>query len=466
MSAIGQLSQFGQKAVERARALGTYGRLPPGPPEPPAIQMARWIAHPSRFMRQSFERYGEVYTMRIAGVPPFVMFSAPEAVKEVFLGSADDLYAGQGNAVLEPFLGSNSVLLLDGDKHMRQRRLLLPPFHGPRMRAYGAAIRDITLASMERWPRDRTFRVHDRTQAITLDVILRTVFGIDEGPEFRALQERLTALLHRIANPALLLPLLQTDYGAWSPGGRLAHDLAAVDELLYAQIRQRKAEGGEGREDVLAMLVEARDEDGAAMTDEELRDELMTLLVAGHETTATSLAWTFYRLLKAPYALRRLHDEIDGAFPEGVAIDPDRVRDLKWLDAVIKETLRLKPVVPAVARRLQRPMRIGGVDLPAGVIAVPNIYLVHRNPRVWRDPNIFDPRRFLDNKPSPYEYFPFGGGIRRCIGMAFAHYEMQVVLATVLQRLTIESSGESVRLVRRAITFAPSGGMPLIVRDR
>jgi cytochrome P450 len=441
--------------------------LPPGPWEPKVVQLAQWIGQPTRVIARCRARYGDVWTLRLPGVDPFVMFSDPDAIKEIFTGPTDKLFAGEVNVVLEPIVGFRSLLTLDGAKHMSQRRLLLPPFHGQRMRAYGEIMRDATLRSMESWPRGEAFRLHERTQAITLDVILRAVFGLAEGARMNALREAVTRLLDRSANPVLLIRPLQVDLGPLSIGGQLRRMLEAVDALLYAEIRERRAAKITGREDILSMLLEARHEDGSAMSEAELRDELMTLLVAGHETTATSLAWTFHRLTMSQGALERAVAEVDGAFGEGGTIDPDGVRELVWIDAVIKETLRLNPVIPLVGRRLQAPMRIGGWDLPAGVIAAPAIYGTHRNPKLWPDPERFDPTRFLDTKPSPYAFFPFGGGVRRCIGMAFAMYEMQVVIATVLSRLHVRAApGYEARLVRRAITFTPSEGMPIIVEDR
>jgi len=462
-----KISRGARKLVGATRVRDELPGLPDGPSDPSYVQTALWLTRPTRLLRRYSEAFGETFTMRVTGTPPLVMYASPEAIREIFTGPPDQLYAGEANVVLEPILGQHSVLLLDGKRHLRQRRLLMPPFHGSRMRAYGAVIRDVTLESMKRWPRGRAFPVHEFTQDITLDVILRTVFGFDEGPDMAAFRTALSSFLERVANPMMLVPAFRTDLGPWSPGAKLTAHLDAVDRLLYGQIRRRRRAGSDGREDVLAMLLDARDEDGEAMSDVELRDELMTLLVAGHETTATSLAWTFYRLTRNPDALARAHAEIDETFDAEAGVDPERVKELRWLDACAKETLRLNPVIPGVARRLQAPLTIGGVDLPAGIIAVPNVYLVHRNPRVWPDPLRFDPERFMGKKPSPYAYFPFGGGIRRCIGLAFALYEMQVVLATVLQKLTVSAvPDQRVKLVRRAITFAPSGGMPLIVEDR
>jgi cytochrome P450 family 110 len=468
MPTLAPLVDLSQRIVDEVRARGPYGRLPPGPPEPALAQTLAWIARPVQFLERGHRRYGDVFTMRLVGVDvdPFVMVRDPEIIREVFTGPPELLRAGEANVVLEPFVGSSSVLLLDGPRHLSQRRLLLPPFHGQRMRAYGAIIRDATLRSMAAWPRGQAFPLHERTQTITLDVILRAVFGVEDAAPLRELDETLATLLERLANPIWLLRPMQRDLGPLSPGGRLARLLERVDALIHALIRERRAEDRTGREDILTMLLEARHEDGSPMSDVELRDELVTLLVAGHETTATSLAWTFHRLLDAPDVLREAVAEVDRVFPDG-HVDPDRVGELRYLDAVIKETLRTNPVVPLVGRRLQAPMRFHHLELPRGVVVVPAIYSTHHNPRVWPDPERFDPSRFLGAKPSPYAFFPFGGGVRRCIGMAFALYEMQVVLATVLAKLRVRRpAGPPVRIVRRAITFAPSHGMPLSVEDR
>src|SRR5690606_7058217 len=385
MTVLTQVASLARRAVHTARG-ERLRALPPGPVEPAIAQTVQWIAQPVPFLERARERYGETFTMHHAGLDPFVSFSDPEAIKDIFTGPPDQLLAGQANAVLEPILGESSVLLLDGARHMSQRRLLLPPFHGQRMRAYGEPMRDVALRSIARWPRGRAFPIHTEMQGITLEVILRTVFGVSGGPVLDELSATLTELLDRIANPIWLLRFMQVDLGRYSPGARLARMLERVDSLLFAIIRDARAADRTGREDVLSMLLDARHEDGSPMSDRELRDELLTLLVAGHETTATSLAWTFSRLLDHPDILARAVAEV-GAGP----VDPDRVRELAFVDAIVKETLRLNPVVPIVGRRLQAPLRFGGVDLPAGVVAVPNIYLTHRNPRVWPSPDRFDP---------------------------------------------------------------------------
>ena len=444
--------------------------LPPGPAIPRVLQMLQWIRRPLPFMEECARAYGDCFTIGFPGLPgaparsrrpTFVFFSHPEAIREIFTDDGEGLHAGEANSFLEPLLGENSLLVLDGARHLRERRMMQPPFHGERMQAYGEVMRDITASVVDGWPVARPFPIHREMQHITLEVILRTVFGIDEGPRLTRLRDLLVTLLDRATKPYALL--FQIDLGPWSPWGRLLRMGNEVDEILFAEIARRRAERSSTRTDVLSMLVAARDENGQPMTDQELRDEMFTLLVAGHETTATSLAWAFHRLLANPGALERTRDELQRVTGGG-SLEPSRVASLEYLDAVVKETLRLNPILPVVGRRLVTPMRIGGRDLPAGVLATPCIYLAHRRPDVWPNPARFDPTRFVGLRPSPYSFLPFGGGVRRCLGMAFALYEMKVVLAEVLRRVTLRAApGHQVRVVRRSITLAPSEGMPVVV---
>jgi cytochrome P450 family 110 len=444
--------------------------LPPGPAIPRVLQLLQWIRRPLQFMDECARTYGDCFTIGFPSLPgaparsrrpTFVFFSDPEAIQEIFTGDGEGLRAGEANSFLEPLLGENSLLLLDGQRHLRERRLMQPPFHGERMQAYGEVMRDITAAVVDDWPVARPFPLHREMQRITLDVILRTVFGLDEGPRLTRLRDLLVTLLDRGTKPYVLL--LQVDLGPWSPWGRLLRIGREVDDILFAEIARRRAEQSSAWSDVLSMLVAARDENGQPMTDQELRDEMFTLLVAGHETTATSLAWAFHRLFANPEVLERTRDELQRVTGGG-ALEPSRVASLEYLDAVVKETLRLNPILPVVGRRLVTPMRIGGRDLPAGVLATPCIYLAHRRPDIWPNPARFDPTRFLGLRPSPYSFLPFGGGVRRCLGMAFALYEMKVVLAEVLRRVTLRAApGHQVRVVRRSITLAPSEGMPVVV---
>jgi len=439
--------------------------LPPGPSTPAIVQGVQFAFWPDRYFTECERRYGDPFTLRMPVGVPFVLFSAPAAVKEIFVGDEEDLRGGEANEVLRPLIGPLSILFLDGAPHERARRLMMPPFHGERLLAYGSLMREIVDAAIDRWPVGRPFPIQAEMQAVTLDVILRTVFGV-EGVRMVELRDLLRRYLTAAANPTLLWPVFHWDLGGWSPWGRLVRLRRRIDELLRAEFARRRAPGAPVHDDVLSLLVAARDADGRPMPDDELCDEMMTLLLAGHETTATALSWTVHRILEHPEVRERLVEEVRGVLAGG-RVAPEHVQRLDYLDATIKETLRLNPVIPDVGRRLAKPMRIGGVDLPAGVAVAPCIYLTHRRPDVWPDPLRFDPARFLGKRPNPYEFFPFGGGVRRCLGMAFSLFEMKVVLAEVLSRVELAAvPGYRVRLVRRSITFAPSEGMPVVVQRR
>ncbi len=435
------------------------GMLPPGPRLPSFVTTFQWLSRPYPFLEECRARYGEAFTLSIRGLPPLAFFSSPEDVKEVFADDGETLHAGEFNLSLRAFLGERSVLMLDGAEHLRHRRLLLPPFHGERMHAYGQTMLDAADASIDRWPLGRPFALHSPMQSITLDVILRTVFGVDGTARLAQFTEAITELLDIAAWPPLLVPAMQKDLGPLSPWGRYVRKKKASDKMIYAEIRERRAAGTKGRTDVLSMLLEARDESGQPMTDAELHDELVTLLVAGHETTATALAWTFRWLLDKPELAARVRRELEDAATTG-PLAPERIAKLELLDAVARESLRLQPVIPIVGRILTRPARVGGYDLPAGCGVVCSIYLAQRRPASFPHPEEFDPDRFLGKKASPNEFFPFGGGIRRCIGMAFALYEMKMVLARVLTRAELVLDGSRpVRVVRRSITMTPSDGL-------
>jgi cytochrome P450 len=348
--------------------------------------------------------------------------------------------------------GTYSLLTLDGGEHMRQRKLLLPPFHGQAVRRYGDEIERIADRELDRWPLGEAFPLRPRMQAITLEVILRTVFGLREEARLADFRSAISKLAG-IGNALVWLPPLRRDFGRFSPAARFKRIRAAADELIYDEIHRRRALPEDERgEDVLSVLLGARHEDGSPMTDQELRDELMTLLGAGHETSATGLSWAFERLLRNPQALARLSDEPG---------------DDAYLDAVIKETLRVRPVVTDVARKLTRDTEIAGYTVPAGTIVLLVIALVHRRPDLWPDPEAFRPERFLAGQPEPYSWIPFGGGVRRCIGAAFAQYEMKVVLRTIVRRARLRSASpedEGGRL--RHVTVVPARGARAVLEER
>jgi cytochrome P450 len=416
-------------------------------------------------MEQCAQRYGDCFTIRFPANPPLVFFSDPEAIKDIFTGDPEKLPAGQTRAIVQPLVGQNSVLVLDGARHVQHRKLLMPPFHGERMQSYSTIMREITDHTIEHWPVGRPFPIQAEMQEITLNVILRTVFGIDEGAEFTHLRALLIELLSLGTKPLNLIPWFPRLLGLFTNRQRLLQLIEEIDKALYDAIAQRRATGAAGRVDILSMLIEARDEQGQPMTDVELRDELITMLVAGHETTATSLSWTFHRILQRPEVVEKLKAELRQIVGSG-PVEPQHINKLEYLDATIKEAQRLTPIVPVVGRQVCEPMRIGTRDLPVGVVAAPCIYLTHHRPDIWPNPEHFDPDRFLNKRPSPYEFFPFGGGNRYCLGAAFALYEMKVVLAQVLSRVTLHAApGRTVRVVRRGVTFAPSEGMPVVLES-
>ncbi len=436
-------------------------RLPPGPG---IIETFNFVRNPFKFMDDCARRFGDWFTVRIPGVAPFVFTSDPDAVREVFLGDPEQLHAGKANRPLGAFMGEKSVLFLDGAAHLLDRRLILPTFQGERMRAYGAMMRAIAREAIARFPIGETFPIHPRMRAITFDVIMRAVFGLDDSADAARLKEairRFFAVSTGRFGALLQLPALQIDLGPWSPWGRIVRLNREVEALLFAEFARRREASRSGRQDsqdILSMLLLARDEAGAPMSDRVLRDEMMTLILAGHETTAASLAWTVNRLVSNP-------EVMDAAKTESVKASPDAdPNSMKYLDAVINETMRLDSVVPNVGRELQASMKIAGHDLPKGVVLAPCIYLTHRRADLWPEPEKFDPTRFLDARPNPYAFFPFGGGTRRCIGAAFATYQMKVVLSELLRSVELAPSpGYMAKAIRSSIALAPSEGMPVKV---
>ncbi|HKG36863.1 MAG TPA: cytochrome P450 [Solirubrobacterales bacterium] len=430
--------------------------LPPGPDQAPAIQMLRWFYRPIAFLEDCRRRYGEAFSVSFVGFKsPMVLFSDPAAVKAVYSDQRNGLPPGR-NVALEPMLGSRSVLLLEGREHLTRRRLMLPAFHGERMRTYEAIVRDAITREIDRWPVGEPFPLHPRMQAMALEVILRAVFGVTSEERLARLRSTLGQILGRTASPvAQLVALAAMRLGERGPWARFEQMLRSADDELYAEIAERREDPRlEGREDILSMLVSARFEEGGGMSDAELRDQLMTLLLAGHETTATALAWAFDLLLHNPAELERLREELDGG-------------DEAYLRATVAEALRLRPVVPIAGRRLAEPLEIDGYDLPAGTDVTPAIWLTHTRPDVYEEPLRFRPERFLGDGPETYAWIPFGGGVRRCLGAAFAEFEMRIVLAEVAGRCRLEAAGGPERVGRRNVTLSPRDGtrVRLLGRD-
>jgi cytochrome P450 family 135 len=419
--------------------------LPPGPRMSRALQTAIWSRQAQWMLGQCRSRFGDMFTLRIANEGTWVMVSDPEAVKQVFTGDPRVFHAGEGNEILRPILGDNSVLVLDEKAHIGQRRLLLPPFHGERMQGYGEKMAEIAALEIDSWPTGTPYKLRPRMQAITLEIILETVFGVHDRERMEPLRAALRNFLDLTTNPRMLLPVILMGPERIRHLPAFRRRIERVDELIYGEIAERRlAEDLAERDDILSMLVAARHEDGSPMSDAEIRDELLTLLVAGHETTATALSWAVERLTRHPEKLERLRAEALAGEEE------------TYLTATIQETLRLRPVIVLVIRKLTEPVEIGGYELPAGARVTPSIYLVHRNPEIYPEPDRFLPERFLETPPGTYTWIPFGGGVRRCLGAAFAQQEMAIVLEELVARRVIQpASPKPERPFRRAITETP-----------
>ncbi len=430
--------------------------LPPEPKIPPLLQTLRWAFRPIPFMEDCRRRFGDSFSVRFLGFErPMVLISDPDAIKALYRQREQGLPPGR-NIILEPILGSKSLLIQEGAEHLSRRRLMLPPFHGERMRSYEDTMTEIVEAEIDSWPLHSVFPIHARMQAVTLEVILRVVFGVSSGSRLDRLRGMLSTVLQETATPGRqVLGLALARFGGAGPFAHFQDQLREVDELLMAEIAEHRARPDlEEREDILSMLMTAEFEDGTRMEDRELRDQLMTLLLAGHETTATALAWTFDLLLRHPAALGRLRDEL-------AAGDED------YLKATIAESLRLRPVIPLAGRRLAQDLEADGLKLPAGTDVTPAIWLTHTRADIYPEPFAFKPERFLEEGPDTYAWIPFGGSVRRCIGATFAEFEMRVVLREVLTRCELHKADpRPERAGRRNITLSPKDGTPVILTAR
>jgi cytochrome P450 len=416
--------------------------LPPGPREPAALQTLEWVVRPTAFLRRCAAAHGEAFTIRLAfDDAPLVLVWHPDAVRAVYSADPDVARRGASPGPLRPVAGPRSILFADGEPHLRIRRLMLPAFHGERIAAYRAVVGEVARAHVASWPRGRPVEALGLMQELTLEVILRAVFGSDD-PRLAA-DIRTTLGVANSLPRAVAMSLAQRDLGPHSPWGAFIRRMAVVDEQLMALIARRRAAGAGGN-DVLGSLL------AAGIDDAELRDHLVTLLAAGHETTAGSLAWAIERLARAPAALARVRDG-----------------DERWIDAVVKETLRIRPVLTVAPRKLAAPLSVDGLRLPAGVHVAPCIYLVHRREDLYPDATAWRPERWLGSAaPESFAWIPFGGGVRRCLGAAFATMEMAEVLRVVAANLRLapaDARGERMR--RRGITLQPGGGARVVLSD-
>jgi cytochrome P450 len=419
------------------------------------MQTMRFVVRPISFMQHWRRELGETFAASLIGPGEVVFISDAESVKALYSRDRQNTIAPGRNIVLRPLLGDGSLLLQEGDEHLKRRKLMLPPFHGERMRAYEDVIEEVTHDAIAGWRQGDEFALHPTMQAITLEVILRAVFGVEEGKRHDELSEGLTEILAASGTPraiGLLSPPVRN-----SPlYRRLTGKIDRVDELLAEQIAERRVDPGlDERDDILSMLVSARFEDGSEMSDSEVRDQLMTLLLAGHETTATALAWAFDLLFRHPDAYERVANEVRAG------------ADHTYLDAVISETLRVRPVVPFTGRELREPSTFDGYDFEAGQIILASIWLTHTRPDLYPEPFAFKPERFLEGATETYSWVPFGGGTRRCIGAAFAQLEMRVALQTIIRECDLRpASAEPERPIRRNVTMSPARGTPALFAGR
>lgn len=440
--------------------------LPPGSKLPHLIQEIQWIADPLHYMETKFKRYGDIFSACINGEKrPLIFVNHPAGIQKVL---TDDAFEAPGymNEILAPLTGNKAITMLDGDRHKRERKLLMPSFHGDRMRDYGQLMIDITQQATATLEINQPFSARDIMQEISLTVMMKAVFGVYEGERYNQLKKFLIAMLEVGRSPLssahLFFPILQKDLGTWSPWGSFLKQRQQLDQLLFTEIQERHQNPDQRRTDILHLMMAARDEDGNPMTDQELRDELLILLFAGHETTATAMAWALYWIHKQPEVYEKLMQELN-SLP--VDADPMMTFRLPYLTAVCQETLRIYPVgMLTFARMTKKPTELMGYQLPERMPVVGCIYLTHRREDLYPQADQFKPERFLERKFSPYEFLPFGGGARLCLGMALANYEMKLVLATLLRMYEFKlAEKQPVKAGRRGVTLSPVGGVKMTI---
>jgi cytochrome P450 family 110 len=443
-------------------------QLPNRIPTPPWLQLINWIGDPIEFQEKYRQQYGDIFTMRLSGVGTAVIIGNPQTIQEI-LTQDSKFDIGRANKLAEPLIGKNSIMLMDGDRHRRERKLLMPPFHGERLQTYAQQICLITQQIASQLPINQPFVARSTMQKISLEVILQIVFGISEGSRYQQLKPLLTSWIDMTDSPLrssmLFLKFLQKDWGEWTPWGQMKSKQQKVHKLLQAEIEERRNNHNHQQSDILSLMMAAKDENGQAMTDEELRDELLSLLFAGHETTATILAWAFYQIHQNTDILAKLLQEINslGANPQ-----PMEIAQLPYLTAVCNETLRMYPVLPIIFPRITKSsMNIAGYEFEPETMLMPSIYLVHYHEDIYPQPHQFKPERFLERQYSPSEYMPFGGGSRRCLGYTLALLEIKLVLATVLSNYQLALvDNKPIKLQRRGFTLAPQGGVKMMMTGK
>ncbi|MCG8590886.1 MAG: cytochrome P450 [Proteobacteria bacterium] len=435
--------------------------LPPGPRHA-LIQTLHYLRDPREYTLRMGARYGDPFSMPTMN-GPLVLALGPEGIREILAGRESDFTAEFGVDAIAPIVGQGSLLLISGERHQRERKLLSPVFHGARMRSQRSLIQDVALREVAGWQPGRTLRMRERMQAVSLQVILRVVFGVESPEKLVAFGDAVRLAVSEINPAPIFLKFLQHEFGGIGPWARFRRRQRQLDNLLYSHIavarhtRQR-------RDDVLSRLVDARLEDGSALSDQSLRDQLLTILVAGHETTATALAWVFYELSQAPEVLEQVRDEIAGLGPDPNA---DELAELPLLQAVCQESLRLHPVLPEFFRTVKTQFSLLGYEIPAGVTLAGSILALHENESLYPEARRFRPERFLERRFAPHEFAAFGGGHRRCLGAAFAMNELLVALGTILPQVELSLAVPApLRTVRRNGILAPEREVPMRVERR
>ncbi|MBE9049005.1 cytochrome P450 [Nostocales cyanobacterium LEGE 11386] len=438
---------------------------------PSSLQRFQWVVDPVGYMENAVQQYPDIFTANVIGTGNGLVFvNHPQAVQEILTNDRKKFAAlGENNKILKPLVGDYSVFMLEGDRHRKRRQLVMPSFHGDRMRNYGELIRNLTEKVWSQLPTDQTFTARNATQDISLQVILQTVFGVHEGEQSQQLRKQLALMADLFRSPItssfLFFTFLQKDLGNWSPWGKFLRDRQQLDELLYAEIAKRREQNDADRIDILSLLMSAQDEGGNSMTDQELHDELMTLLFAGYETTATAMAWALYWIHKTPEVREKLLQELDTL---GDLSDPMSIFRLPYLTAVCNETLRIHPVAMLTFPRVvQEPVELLGHALAPGTALAGCMYLTHQREDLYPEPKQFKPERFLARQFSPYEFMPFGGGVRRCLGEALAVFEMKLVLATIMSRYELALADDQPEVPRRrGVTLAPARGVKMVIKQR
>jgi cytochrome P450 len=448
----------------------TKHKLPSGPTMPKWLQMAKFMRKPIEYFDECRAKYGTTFTLRLPGQPPYVVVCDPADIKKLFINSSTkQLHTGEINgSVFKPVLGSFSLLTLDGEKHLQHRKLMLPPFHGERMQMYGEIMAKMADKQMQHWRAGNKVNLFNEMRDVTFNIILSAVFGMDEDNiRFKPLETALRKLLATIKSTfgliTLLFKPLQIHLGPLTPWTKIIKLRKQVDEILFAEIAARRQTNLTDRVDILSMLLQAKDENDVPMPNQEIRDEMLTLLIAGHETTATAIAWSFYRILSDRNVLEKIHTEIN-TFAINDAELINNVNKLTYVDAAIKETFRMMPVIPYMARLTKTDYEVNQYTVPTDVAIIPCAYLAHNEISYWSEPQKYNPDRFVNSTETPYTFLPFGGGMRRCIGAAFAQYEMKIVLAKVLREINLTlPKNYQPKLVRKGIVIAPHDGVTVTI---